>query len=430
MSFYLFRRYFLSSRSSSLIKFISWLCLAGVAVSISALLLIVSVMGGLGEAVKMRLLSKQAHLRIQLDDNPFPRMIPVLGKKNLSFDSKFMPDFLVQSLEKKQGIKSVQTFELQELILKSDQGFKGVSAKGYDKNTWNHIKESAVKESFHSPQPVFLENKNSAMADTRADQKPFPLKPSHGVLISYDLALETGLSKGDDAVFIPIMGLLLPPGMPPPVKVFKVEGVLESSPLSVYYQQGTMNFGNFSKINYQSEIQLYKPEKVLEYQDLFKQYKVKNWMEENSNLFFALKLEKFIMTLFFTISLLISCLGISSALLLLMTQKGEDIAILQAMGMSQKEIVKSFTRIGLYLSSLGLLAGALIGLSIVLFLKSNSINILPAMYQDRTIPAKFLPMDYTFIFLGAGILSYLFCYLPTRYFSRMNVVSLLKRTYF
>ena len=462
MSFYLFRRYFLSSRSSSLIRLISWLCLAGVAVSIVALLLIVSVMEGLGQAVKDRLLSKQAHLRIQYDKNPFFDIRPSLD--NLLFESKALPGFLAQSLsaEQKQGIQSVKTFETQELILKSPKGFKGVSAKGYQKSTWDHLEESAgMEENFNPVRPVLPDNSlqappleqnpqlnpNSPQASlleqnlqlSQPDSLQAPLLQQHGMLnplvkevwISYSLSLETGLSSGDEVMFVPIMGLLLPAGVPPPVKVFKVKGVLnKDSATSIYYQQGDMDFGSFSKLEYQSEIQLHQPDKALEYQSLFKDYKIKTWMQENSNLFFALKLEKFIMTLFFVISLVISCLGISSALLLLMTQKAEDIAILQAMGMSKKEIVKSFTKIGLHLSSLALLIGGVFGLSVVLLLKFNRINILPAIYQDRTIPAHFLPIDYAFIFLGAGLVAYMFCYLPTHYFSRMNLVSLLKRTHF
>ena len=71
MSFYLFRRYFLSSRSGSLIRVVSWICLGGMTVSVAALILIVSIMGGFGKAIKSRLLSKEAHLVIQFKDSPF-----------------------------------------------------------------------------------------------------------------------------------------------------------------------------------------------------------------------------------------------------------------------------------------------------------------------------------------------------------------------
>ena len=247
--------------------------------------------------------------------------------------------------------------------------------------------------------------------------------------------METGLSPGDEITLIPLAGLLLPPSLLPPIKRFTVKGILqeasnEKEAFSIYYKQGLIDFGDFSKIKYGAEIKLNDPNQVSIYQNLFKDHKVQNWMERNSTLFFALKLEKFIMTLFLVLSLLISCLGISSALFLLITQKGEDLAILHAMGLSQKEIVKVFTRVGLYLSFIGLFAGAFIGLSGTILLKYNSINLLPEMYQDRTIPAVFLPSHYLIILLGALLLAWISCYLPTRHLSHIKPAELLKITGF
>ena len=195
---------------------------------------------------------------------------------------------------------------------------------------------------------------------------------------------------------------------------------------SIYYKQGLMNFGDFSQVKYKAELQLHQPEQIRDYQKLFKHYKTKNWMEQNSNLFFALKLEKFIMTLFLILAFVISCLGVSSALLLLMTQKREDIAILQAIGSSQKEIVQIFTRIGVYLSTFGISLGAIVGILGTFLLKYNRFNLLPEMYQDRTIPAVFMPFNYLIIISGAFILTWFFCYLPSQYFARIKTVELLK----
>ena len=387
-------------------------------------------MGGFGEAIKSRLLDKQAHLTIQFDQNPF------LLKKNTKpnqkpglFFGESEPELFFSKLTKEQekGIKNVIVFETQELILKSNQGFKGVSAIGYSEKKWNQKLNTALTNEFFT-----LKNNLKP-----PPSPPSPLKTTakKEILLSHELSLETGLSVNDTINFIPLTGLLLPPSLPPPIKTFKIKAVLPPTEIaqenfSIYYKQGSMNFGDFSKIGYKAEIQLYQPEKTSSYQELFKNYKTKNWMEQNSNLFFALKLEKFIMTLFLIIAFVISCLGISSALLLLMTQKREDIAILQAIGSSQKEIVKIFTKMGIYLSSFGISLGALIGILGTLILKHNRFNLLPEMYQDRTIPAVFLPLNYLIILIGAFALSWFFCYLPSRYFSRINTVELLKSSQF
>ncbi|MCY4321095.1 MAG: FtsX-like permease family protein [Bdellovibrionaceae bacterium] len=413
MSFYFFRRYFLSSRAGSLIKIISWLCLAGVTVSITALILIVSIMGGFGEAIKSRLLSKQAHLTIYFDKNPFS------FKKLDGLKIKFLFPNLTQ--EQSARIKSSHIFETQELILKSKQGFKGVSAIGYSDDKWNKELENSLKDS--------EDFQNTYIPPT------IPYAPNRKlekeILLSHELSLETGLSIHDTISFIPLTGLLLPPNLPPPIKSFKVRAILPPSEklkdnFSIYYKQGLMDFGDFSKVSYKAELQLKDPEKSKEYQQLFKNYKTTTWIEQNSNLFFALKLEKFIMTLFLILAFIISCLGISSALLLLMTQKKSDIAILRAMGSSQKEIVRIFTRIGFFLSSLGIVIGFSIGIFGTFLLKHNHFNLLPEMYQDRTIPAVFMPFNYIIILTGALILSWFFCRLPSQYFSRIETVELLK----
>ena len=426
MSFYFFLRYFLSSRSGSLIKLISWLCLGGIIVSITALILIVSIMGGFGEAIKTRLLSKQAHLTVDFNENPFITNFVTEQKEVLLFNkSKTKSFFPNLSKDQEKIIKKILVFEIQELILKSATGFKGVSARGYTEEEWNEkLKTALTAENILTPRK-------------KTPDTFFPLKPEieKEILLSHELSLDTGLSINDTINFIPLIGLLLPPSLPPPIKTFKVKGVLQPAEtaeenFSIYYKQGMMNFGDFSKINYKAEIQFYQAEKVREYEKFFKNYKTKNWIEQNSSLFFALKLEKFIMTLFLILALIISCLGISSALLLLMTQKREDIAILQAIGMSQKEIVKIFTKLGLYLSSFGIIAGAIIGILGTFFLKYNRFNILPEMYQDRTIPAVFMPMSYLIILIGSFILAWFFCYLPSRYLSRIKPVELLKTSQF
>lgn len=423
MSFYLFRRYLLSSRANSLIRVVSWICLGGVTISIAALILIISIMGGFGEAIKSRLLSKEAHLVVHFKDNPFTKDKKHIEKKSV-FLNKEKQLGIFSSLTQKQraGIKEVLVFEKQDLILKSPDGFKGVSAIGYSQKKWDEKASQAYSFSEENSVPG----------------KAVPFKPviQKEALISSELSLNTKLFSGDELILIPLAGILLPPSLLPPIKGFVVKGILpqSSTPTEdflIYYKQGLMDFGDFSKIKYGAEVKLYDPEKVLIYKNLLKGHKVQTWRERNSLLFFALKLEKFVMTLFLVLSLVISCLGISSALFLLMAQKAKDLAIFHAMGLSQKDIVKVFTRVGLYLTFIGLFSGALIGYCGTLFLKYNTlINFLPEMYQDRTLPAVFLPFSYFVILLSSLFLAWVSCYLPTRHLSHIKPSELLKITGF
>lgn len=441
MSFYLFVRYFFSKRSGSLIKFVSRLCLIGIAVSVSALILIVSVMEGFGRAIKSRLLDKQAHLTLFLDKNPFLEQAkPFAGKELFIRDKNKELAFLKP--EQKKAIQSSKLFETQELILNKDSLFKGVLARGFSKESFEELKKKSLQNFWNGLSPASQLSKDlttsalkpAAETESFLDRSGYFLKnsifaaPEKNILISYDLALKTDLKKGDQVRILPLGGLLLPPQIPPPVKLFTVAGVFEesSSSSSLYYEQGTMDFGELSKSRYKAEIQLKQPDKILEQEKLFKNYETKNWMEQNSYFFFALRLEKFIMILFFSMALIISCLGVSSSLLLLMTQKTEDIAILQALGCAKERLTQIWTKVGLYLSSLGLILGALTGFLAVLFLKQNQLPLLPEMYQDRSIPAETVPFSYVLILLGAFLVSWIFCYLPSRHFSRISALNLLK----
>ena len=383
-------------------------------------------MGGFGEAIKSRLLSKQAHLTIELNQSPFQKNVNPDQKKLFLDQTNPSSFFLNLAPEQQKGIKKIIIFETQELILKSEEGFKGISAIGYSDYQWNNKLETAL-----TTDTSFYKTAN----EPHIIPSPLKIESKKEALLSHELSLETGLSVNDRITLIPLTGLLLPPNLPPPVKNFRVKAILPPAEtaqenVSIYYKQGLMDFGDFSKIKYRTEIQLHQPEKVREYQKIFKQYKTKNWIEQNSALFFALKLEKFIMTLFLILTLVISCFGISSALILLVTQKREDIAILQAMGLSQKEIVKIFTRMGLCLSALGIILGAFTGILGTFILKYNRFNILPDMYQDRTIPTVFMPYNYLIIFIGSFALAWFFCYLPSRYLSRIKTVELLKSSQF
>ena len=432
MAFYLFRRYLFSSRSGSLIKIVSWVCLAGMAISLAALILIVSVMGGFGQAIKSRLLSKTAHLVIDFQDNPFLKNKPIKQKKNLFFD-KTNQAFMFSDLtkEQKRGIQSSHLFETQTLILKNADGFNGVLAIGLSKDQWSAKLDqiSALKKKWGAFESSSGSNSH---LDDSSRQKPSPLKPYpiKEVLLSHELSLETGLSSGDELTLLPLTGLLLPPSLLPPIKRFKIKETLpfeETENAIFYYKQGQMDFGPFSKISYKAEIRLYDPEQAPFYQSLLKKYKAQTWIERNSTLFFALKLEKFMMTLFLTLAFIISCLGIASALFLLISQKGDDLAVLYAMGLSRREIVKTFTNVGLSLSLVSLAAGALIGFLATAFLKHNeSINLLPKIYQDRAIPAELMPGHYLIILSLAFLLSWVSCHLPTKYLSRINPAELLK----
>ena len=196
----------------------------------------------------------------------------------------------------------------------------------------------------------------------------------------------------------------------------------------IFYRQGALDFGSFSEVRWGAEIKLHDPGLYPLYKKIFKGFGAESWAGRNSTLFFALRLEKFIMTLFIALAFIISCFGISSVLFLLSAQKAKDLGMLHAMGLSRKNLIKTFSRVGFCLSLFGIFAGLLAGVLITSFLKYSQMNILPKGYQDRAIPAIFDPAGYLMIVAGAVLLAWLACHFPARRLSKIPPAELLKIT--
>src|SRR5439155_715053 len=107
---------------------------------------------------------------------------------------------------------------------------------------------------------------------------------------------------------------------------------------------------------------------------------VQTWGDRNSALFHALRLEIVSIGLFLALSTLIAGFSIITVLLILITQKRKEIGLLMAMGLSRKKTRALFTRLGLLLSSVGILSGAALGVIACLVIDSLDTSILPDFY--------------------------------------------------
>ena len=373
----LFRHYFLSFRSTSLIRVVAWFCLGGLTVSVAALVLVLSIMDGFGRSIKSRLLGRQPHLIVHPKGNTkasFGKNNPIHG---------ILPDHL------KKQVESSELFETQDVLLKTDRGFFGVMAKGYSNEFIEEMLSLAGSKEFENFNRVKDLSSDTVASDSLSHGPANGSSPSEAkdteialqkggdgsaitslpLIISESVSTTFHLYEGDRVFLTPLAALLLPPTELPPLKKAHIEAVLRGSQgsggeeaFSVFYSIGRMDFKGFSSVRSAWRIKLFEPENYKAYLPYFKDYRVEHWAERNASLLFALKMEKFIMVLFIALAILISCLGIAVALFLLIVQKRRDIGILQAMGLSSKEVTETFVKVGFGLSFIGILAGLLLGL--------------------------------------------------------------------
>jgi lipoprotein-releasing system permease protein len=135
-------------------------------------------------------------------------------------------------------------------------------------------------------------------------------------------------------------------------------------------------------------------------------YIAKDWMSMNHNLFAAFKLEKIGMFICLALIILVAALNIISALIMLVMEKGRDIAILKSMGATSASIMRIFFFQGLIIAVSGTIFGVIGGLTLCDLLARYKFIKLPSnVYPMTTLPIKVQPSDVTIVAVSAIIIT-------------------------
>ncbi|GAC1346412.1 MAG: hypothetical protein NVSMB23_24010 [Myxococcales bacterium] len=151
-------------------------------------------------------------------------------------------------------------------------------------------------------------------------------------------------------------------------------------------------------------------------------YRAKDWAELNRNLFSALKLEKLAMAIILTFIVLVACFNILSTLIMLVLEKTKEISILKSMGARDASVMKIFVVEGLTIGAIGTAMGLLLGLATCSFIERYGLRLDPDVYYISNLPVN---ADGAQFVLVAGIslaLSYLATLYPSIKASRLSPV--------
>ena len=420
--FSFFFKYVLSFRAISFIRSVSVLCILGFMVSLSSFIIVINVMSGFGVSIRKKLLQHEPHLVVShpatsktQTQNLLPVISPILNKPELQSQTQ-----------------AVRFFETQDVILQTSSGlFSGAIGKGYLPNDLQQIVSSFEKNYFQDVNPSVEWDsfqKPSSITDTQQNSY-------EKIYIGSALAHQLQLQIGDIAFLFPAENLLLPLTEVTPPKKVQVHSILystESSHLSknlLYEFNSIASLKNTSSLSNGVEIFLHDADQYSLYKQSLASLPVivESWKDRNSSLFFALKIEKWLMIVFLLLATCISSFSMVSMIRLLLTQKKQDIGILMAMGWSIQKIRKLFVGISLMMSFIGAIGGLVFGFLICLFLKHNAIPILPEIYYNRKIPVEISPD----VFLMAGLISLILAYItsvvPVYSYTLSSSVELLKK---
>lgn len=382
-SWELFKHFLFSSRAGSVVRSLSFVSMFAIFLGACSLILVTSVMNGLGGSVVEAMLRVEPKLTL-----PLPAEADWVSSQNQ----------LEQDLQGS-GLQGVYFYasQVQDVVVRTpDGGFGGGELKG--------LPEQEVQR--------LIEAGQVSWAD--------PLRGDHASLASGEVLMGLGLAEqldvfqGDEITVIAPEGLLLPPGEVPPLSGLKVAGVINTSHSDfdnktlIYSGQAAVpRLSSAAGVRRQFEIRWDSSEDHRPLQAHLEAlgWSVESWADKNSTLVFALRMERNLVGILLGLAALIASFSVVTVMSLLLTQKRKDMAMMMVVGLSPARLKKLFAGVGLYLCGIALYAGGFFGVVIALLVDRFSGDLLPEIYYNQSLPAVVDGVQVALILGGATLYS-------------------------
>ena len=348
------------SGRNTFISFISLMSMAGIALGVAALIVVLSVMNGFQQELRNRILAVASHIEVQ----GMPQLVD-------------WPAIAAIARQNPQVIGAAPYVLGQAMLVAGDTN-RGALIRGIDPALENSVAD------------IGSHMKRGALADL--------VPGAFGIVLGGELARGIGVQPGDSVVVITPQGTITPAGTLPRVKSFKVVGIFEV---------GMFEFDSgLALINIEDAQKLYRLDGVsgvrLKLDDLYAapmvardlwqrmpvSAEVRDWTRNHANFFRAVQIEKRVMFIILTLIVAVAAFNIVSAQVMVVTDKQADIAILRTLGASPLSIMAIFivqgALIGIIGTAIGVLGGILLALNVgtvVPFLE----RLLNTQFLDKSI---------------------------------------------
>ncbi len=409
MSFEIFisRRYFGSKPKQAIITLITLFSVIGVAIGVTALIVVIAVMGGFESDLKSRIMSIEPHLVIKKTDKTLAGYAPI-----------------IRLAEKINGVRAVWPVVELQAMLRSDSRVAGAIIKGVDPQA---ISKGLNLEGMQALQAGVLRPLDTG--------DPQTLPP---IVLGRDLARSLGLIKGDTLFVVSPRGTLTPVGFVPYMKRFVVADFFETG---MYEYDGSLAFMNLSDAQVLNHMRSSISAVEIRLDDIFKassigetivselgpSYEFQDWGQLNKNLFSALKLEKTAMFITLTLIILVATFSIISALVMMVMEKTKDIAIFKTLGATGRRIKKIFVFQGMMVGIIGTTCGVLLGTLLCVLQDKYQLVRLPGdVYYITALPVDLKAMDVIIVAAAALIICFLATLYPAHQAARLDPVEAIR----
>jgi lipoprotein-releasing system permease protein len=374
-------RYLRSKRQEAFISFTTWMSVAGIAIGVMALIVVIAVMTGFQDEIRERILGINPHVVVRLDQRITPRT----------------PAEVVDTIRAVPGVTHAFPYTTFQAIVQRGSQLSGVGVKALD-----------------ADQVKFMEG---LMKQGRIDS----LNTPGTILIGKEVANHLGLFRGDSFTLMVPFGGVSPMGAVPETVKVRVGGVFETGMYEIDNTLIIMSLADADRMfglgPIGVEVKLADVFKAGEVQkQIIKQlgpgYPVFTWIQMNKNLFSALKLEKAVMFIILALIILVASFNIVSSLIMTVMEKRKDVAILKAIGAKKNSIIKIFMVEGIAIGICGALIGSLSGYLLCVIQTRYKLITLPKdIYYISTLPMKISAFD---VFILALVTTCI-CILATLY---------------
>ena len=327
-------RYLSARKGSRFVSLFSFFSVAGMAVSVLAMVLVMSIMNGFEGEVRRRILHAVPHAQIAAPQGiaNWPALLPVLQQSGV--------------------VLAAAPQDRARVLLESDARIHGGELFGVD---------------------PLLEEKVSQIAQSIVDGQWTDLQAgSFGVVIGRALARQLRVNVGDNINIMLPQVSVTPLGLFPRSRRFTVVGIfavgaqLDSTQLYVHLDDAgrlLRTGGKVDALRLRFDDVIQAPNRIEKLRALpeLSGFTMKSWREENSTLFNAIQMEKIMVAVMLSVIVVVAVFNLVSILTMAVADRRKDIAVLRTIGASRTTVVSIFLIYGLSMGVIGIGIGALLG---------------------------------------------------------------------
>ena len=402
-------RYLRARRKEGFISVIAGFSFLGILLGVATLIIVMAVMNGFRTELLNKVLGFNGHTMVY------------------SSTGAPIPDFKERaaSLAKTPGVVRAMPFTEGQAMASSQRTSSGVLVRGLAVADLNKL-SSVVNDKLRGSLDGFDDGK--------------------GVVVGYRLAWKHGLTVGDQITLVSPEGPATIFGTAPQIRSYPIIATFEigmseydGSVIYMSMPQAQEFFGQEDGAS-AIEVMVEHPDKINDYLPLMKQQagddlQFVTWETSNKTFFDALQVERNVMFLILTMIILVAALNIISGLIMLVKDKGKDIAILRTMGASRGSIMRIFFMTGAAIGLAGTMAGIILGVVVCLNIEnirqglswlSGTQLFPPELYYLSRMPAEMNISETLMIALMAIGLSFVATIYPARRASKLDPVEALR----